>query len=99
MEDAVWFLFSGATSSKTSLLCKITTSTSCELLMPLQLSIFSFVRSKEMLDFFCKCIWSLVLLTFRGFSKGNSDSPLNSDFFKHPAEKQQQRTKIESVQV
>lgn len=37
--------------------------------MSLQLSIFSFVRSQEMQFFFCKCIWSLELLTFRVFAK------------------------------
>lgn len=57
------------------------TSTSYKLLMLLQLSIFSFVRSREMQFFFCKCVWSLELLTFRGFCKEKTDSPLNPDFF------------------
>ncbi len=63
------------------LLYKIKTSSSYKLLMPLQLSIFSFVRSQEIQFFFCKCIWSLELLTFRDFCKEKTDSALNPDFF------------------
>lgn len=48
------------------------TSTSYELLMTPQLSIFSFVRSQEMQFFFHKCVWSLELLTFRSEKKDPS---------------------------